>query len=80
MADPTAMPDRAPEGYVWLIAELVTDKFCPSGYLRTRPWLGRFWSHSEAKKSIHARRDAHPGTLVPVLVENFPVVAEDSHG
>jgi hypothetical protein len=75
---PTDFPDRAPDGYVWVIAELVKDRFCPSGYLRTRPTLGRFWLHSEARKSIHARRDAHSMTLVPVLIENFPVVLEDA--
>ena len=77
MADPTAFPDQAPKGYVWVIAELVHDRFCPSGYLRTRPWLGRFWKKSEADASVKARRDAHDGTLVPVLIEDMPVVCED---
>jgi hypothetical protein len=73
----TDFPDRAPAGYVWVIAELVSDRFCPSGYLRTRPELGRFWKVSEARASIHRRRDAHSMTLVPVLIENMPLVCED---
>lgn len=77
MSAATDFPDRAPAGYVWVIAELVSDKFCPSGYLRTRPWLGRFWNKSEADASVMARRDAHNGTLVPVLIEDMPVVCEN---
>jgi hypothetical protein len=73
----TDFPDRAPAGYVWLIAEVVTgDKFFHS-YLRTRPELGRFALHSEARKSIKERRGAHTMTLVPVLAENMPIVVED---
>lgn len=77
MADSTAFPDRAPSGYVWVIAQLVQDRFCPSGYLRTRPELGRFLQQSDARKSIHERRDAHDMTLVPILIEDMPVVVDD---
>lgn len=73
----TNFPDRAPEGYVWVIARLVKDRFCPSGYLCTEPHLGRFWLKSEADKSIKARADAHNMTLVPVLIENIPVIVDD---
>ena len=75
--EPKPEPTNAPAGYVWAIAELVSDPFCPSGYLRTRPELGRFWLHSEARKSIEARRGAHSMTLVPVLIEDVSVVCED---
>lgn len=77
MKTATDLPDQAPAGYVWAIAQLVSDQFCPSGYLRTRPELGRFWKLSEARESIDARRGAHAMTLVPVLIENMPVVCED---
>ena len=77
MSAATDLPDQAPAGYVWAIAQLVRDPFCPSGYLRTRPELGRFWKLSEARASIHARRGAHTMTLVPVLIENVPIVCED---
>lgn len=73
----TDFPDQAPKGYVWVIARLVSDKFCPSGYLRTLPELGRFYKHSEARKSIKERAYAHNMTLVPVLIEDMPVVCED---
>lgn len=73
----TDFPDRAPAGYVWAIAELVKDRFCPSGYPRTRSDLGRFLMLSDARKSIRARADAHSMTLVPVLIEDMRVVCED---
>lgn len=77
MSASTDFPDRAPKGYIWAIAQSVPGTHGYSGYLRTRPELGRFWLHSEACKSIKARADAHNMTLVPVLIEDMPVVCED---
>jgi hypothetical protein len=57
---PTDFPDRAPEGYVWAIAEVVPEGKGYRSYLRTRPELGRFWLTQKL-----ARPSTHGATATP---------------